>query len=658
MKDRIQVNDLTQALLAPDAKPVDTYFRPQAEAVAQPGDSDLTQLFEGLGKIRPQVLDVAKTYINTQGQKEDAQGTQAYQDAILKDQSVNQTGWKTLVDNGTIPAGASPWFQQGFRKAQLKNMGDQYGRDLTVAWNANGDLKNSDDPAKLNQFIAEQQQGFMDKVKGLDSGFTPTELTEVLDPSVNHYNHAVAAGHVAYRVDAIEKDAVSTLGADVGHMSSLNSIPMEERAANINFSVDQMIKNGLDKQKASRTAIDAVTQSATDSADPELLNKLLPMIKGGTGSVADTQYAKASVEQAQHKIVMKQNEQYRKKEAEDAAELNRLTGEVMIAISKGQTPDQASMQYLARNGGANIYASSIGLMMQMRSLHDYTPPAQAAQVTYQIMSGTYPGATSHTDAVRMAGADGTLRLQNWEPIMRQALELDNAGVDKVPLVAALKHQLEVNGDPTLGGVKIFKDPNAIPRVISDFYQEVNRIRKENPGKAMEDLSDPIRKAYDAVLDGNRKNFPGDFVDGNAKPSTVSQSALQPPKAAEATTPAAVAPVNVQASSKTDLGNGREGSGLSKPSPEDVTYLRVHPEMADQFKAHFGEKEYNSAMGINQPVGSADSVTPEQRKKAVDQSAIKAGKAIVTGINGIADGFVSPFSRAYSNTSPRPDYSKF
>ena len=64
------------------------------------------------------------------------------------------------------------------------------------------------------------------------------------------------------------------------------------------------------------------------------------------------------------------------------------------------------------------------------------------------------------------------------------------------------------------------------------------------------------------------------------------------------------------------------------------------------------------MGINQPGGITDSVTPEQRKKATDQSVIKAGKAIVTGVNGIADGFVSPFSRAYSDTSPRPDYSKF
>lgn len=133
MKDRVQVADLAQAQLRPDARPVDIYYRPQAEAVQQQGDSMITQLAQGLGQIQPKLMELAGSYIDKQAKEEAAQDNQTYRDALMKDADLNKKAFKDLVDQGVIPAGASPWFQKGWREQQLRALGEKYGRDVTLA---------------------------------------------------------------------------------------------------------------------------------------------------------------------------------------------------------------------------------------------------------------------------------------------------------------------------------------------------------------------------------------------------------------------------------------------------------------------------------------------------------------------------------------------
>lgn len=301
MKDRVQVADLSQVQLRPEARGGDTYYRPQADPVQQQADPMLVQLAEGLGKMQPKLMELGMHFLDKQNKEEAAQGNQAYRDALMKDADLNKKGFKDLVDQGVIPAGASPWFQKGWREQQLRNMGEEYGRDVTLAWNANGDLKNSDDPGKLNQFLAQQSQTFREKIKASGSEFRPAELAEVLDPILDHYNHNVGQQHVQFRVSEIEKEVDTNSRLEVGKWAKRVDLSMEERAAGIQGAMDDLYKKGLPGSRSREIMAEAVMDAAATAKDPSMLG-LLDHLKTGTATLSSDTKVRAKMDQTQQHI--------------------------------------------------------------------------------------------------------------------------------------------------------------------------------------------------------------------------------------------------------------------------------------------------------------------------------------------------------------------
>jgi hypothetical protein len=310
MKDRVQVADLAQAQLRPDARPVDIYYRPQAEAVQQRGDPMLVQLAEGLAKFQPKIAEFAGKLADKENKQDQAEGNQAYRDALMNDADLNKKAFKDLVDQGVIPAGASPWFQKGWREQQLRALGEEYGRDVTLAWNQNGDLKNSDDPGKFNQFLAQQSQEFREKIKASGGEFRPTELTEVLDPPIDHYNHNVGQEHVRFRVGEIEKDVDTNSRIAVGRWTTRTDLPVEERAAGIQSEIDGMFSKGLSGSKSRQIMAEAVMDAASTSKDPSMLS-LLDHLKTGNTALSQDPIIRTKMEQAQQHIEERQRNDQR-----------------------------------------------------------------------------------------------------------------------------------------------------------------------------------------------------------------------------------------------------------------------------------------------------------------------------------------------------------
>ena len=298
---RVQVADLAQARLTPEANPVDTYYRPQEKAVPLPVDSTVAQLAQSLGSLRPQLVELSGKYLDNQAKEENSAGNEAYRAALLKDGDLNKKAFKDLVDQGVIPAGASPWFQKGWREQQLRTMGDDYGRDLTLAWNANGDLKNTDDPTKLREFLANQQKAFREKVGSTGGAFRPTELTEVLDPIMDHYNKSVAGHQINHRVEEIQKQVETNTAIEVGRLAIRGEMSPEDRATGISTTVADLVSKGLSGSRANQIVTDAVVNAAVAGQNADLLT-VMPLIKTGSGVLGETNYAKAKLHEAQQSI--------------------------------------------------------------------------------------------------------------------------------------------------------------------------------------------------------------------------------------------------------------------------------------------------------------------------------------------------------------------
>ena len=292
----------------------------------------------------------------------------------------------------------------------------------------------------------------------------------------------------------------------------------------------------------------------------------------------------------------------------------------MDMVYSGKVPDRALLSQLgAKDPGIISRVLSLTTQIQQMNEHnqEHMDPAQAAPVIAQIMSNTYPGASSRVDALTSAVTRRDLRIAPAElaGIYRQANEQDTTGIDRIPLVASLVDQLKRNGDPTLGGIKMFKDPNAIPRVISQFYSEVNQIRKDNPTADVAALEPKIRKAYDDTMNWNMKAFPSAFAAPDQQPSNIAvtpdtqqpQAVPQPTQQPQVNRPradrTAGSPFGPNGSNKPQVFYQRDipqsqqqqdQPQYQTPTPRNVQYLKEHPEARDRFIQAFGPEAYQKA----------------------------------------------------------------
>lgn len=295
---RVQVGDLrTPELIQPKATPVSTLRAPSV--TPPPQTNGLLQLGEALSSIQPSLNQFLDRKMDKVTQEEIQRG----QEAQLK----NKAAFKDAVNKGLIPAGASPWFVQGYQKSEQQVNGIAFDQSLREAW-AGSEIRNSDDPDAFKSWVQSYTQQYLEHNK-----LTGTPMFHVLADAVRGSQANLAAHHIGYRQQQIEETALQNTQQTVLNILDNPMIPspkeedkVRARAGMIQSLLSEQVASGMNGQQANKLTVDSVVQKALENEDVTVLT-ILDHINTGNGPLGNTEYARKAAMDAENRIWSRQD---------------------------------------------------------------------------------------------------------------------------------------------------------------------------------------------------------------------------------------------------------------------------------------------------------------------------------------------------------------
>ena len=153
------------------ATPVDIYKRGVVKR------SPFEALANTLSNLEQKASPILERERQRLAQKEFAEGSRLYEE--------NRIALGEAVKSGLIEEGESPYLKKGYRASQMSTMAMRYSSELEAALERQK-LYTSDDPARIEKFIAKFQGDFM-KSNGMDE-FADHEVSEYFGQAANKGN--------------------------------------------------------------------------------------------------------------------------------------------------------------------------------------------------------------------------------------------------------------------------------------------------------------------------------------------------------------------------------------------------------------------------------------------------------------------------------------
>ena len=149
--------------LKPAAQAVDSYDPRLSKPLVEFGRPDphnsWMDLAKGLGQLEPTLLQYQRVMQHNENFDAEAKGHEIYEQT--KAENNGRVAFKQAVTDGEIPAGANPYLVKGYQRAFLRDTAADYHMALKQAYMNDPKVRDSDDPAVLNQFV----QGVRDKFR-------------------------------------------------------------------------------------------------------------------------------------------------------------------------------------------------------------------------------------------------------------------------------------------------------------------------------------------------------------------------------------------------------------------------------------------------------------------------------------------------------------
>ena len=135
------------------ARVLDVFYRPQTKPV----DQTLSLLSESLERFNPNL----QKYIQKKEEVTEKVDTAKAQ----ADYNKNRKDFKTLIEKGEIPEGASPYYVNAYINAELREKARQFNDELYAEYQ-NSNVKNSLDSGTLGQDLIDHYSPFFGSILG------------------------------------------------------------------------------------------------------------------------------------------------------------------------------------------------------------------------------------------------------------------------------------------------------------------------------------------------------------------------------------------------------------------------------------------------------------------------------------------------------------
>ena len=261
--------------IRPVASPVEAYVRP-----AEPARSQLHDLAKGLAGFDEGLTGFLQQRQAKQKDADLIRGEAAFNKA-------NRVGWEEAVRQGIVPPTSSPYFMQGYKKAQGDLAGVRLQNEFQAAY-LQWDGRNSDDPAAFDGFVS----GFLKDRIG-------TEDADVLRGLNPHVDRLVQGGYAMWgkeRANATYSGAVATsgglMGADIDERSDEGlqtgeGTNYEGLWGSLMSRREEALGTGMVASDVDAQMVDAIIAKAIEHGDPQLLDLLDKNLPGSDLKVSD-----------------------------------------------------------------------------------------------------------------------------------------------------------------------------------------------------------------------------------------------------------------------------------------------------------------------------------------------------------------------------------
>lgn len=500
---------LPQDLVSPEltqvqATPVSTLTAPGV--TPPPATNSFLQLANALQGIQPSL----NRFLDNRMEEATTEEIQKGQEAQLK----NKVAFKDAVKAGAIPPGANPWFVQGYQEQEQRLNGVAFDQSLREAW-ASSPVRNSDDPMAFKSWMQDYTSKYVQ-----DNNLSGTPMFHVFQQSASAAQHNLAAEHIAYRQQDIERKTVE------GAQTLINNVldyPLVYDGAKgqtdaIKAIVNQHVANGLNPTQANHLVVDSITEKAKANLSISDL-EMIHMLDFGNGSLGKTQYAREQIDLAERQIAEHAHTRatseriLEKQNAEAVAD--ELGRQYMAVLQKdpGASPDQFITQALK----ARIPPDEIKKFYGLRdaALTDqktiFEDPASTGDLLWRSMNGQ-----TDESEIRTALSHKQITLATATK-MQENLKDNRNSILRDPMI---QQQIEgvyrqyVAGDTT-DNATIAKG-NAIRTALSaeavrmaldnksPLEISVNLIKKANDFQTLANFNQQTNNATDPIDKGSRR----------------------------------------------------------------------------------------------------------------------------------------------------------
>lgn len=250
---RIQMGDLRQQALNPQARPVDTFITPGGVDPSQ----GLQQLASSLEKFSP--------YLARYGQGVMKEHIEEAQLRAQRDRLKNQMDYAEATRQGIVPEGANPWYVRAYKELDGEIAGKQeYFNQVSQAWHESGlstlDYETeAERNAAMADFLQQQREQFLaDKedlhwVKGFEKGRQQAEST-------------LMQRHIQATMQANEEKAALANGKKINEILLMDGTPEERAEAIAAFGRANHGKFGQSFQSFNKQTVGAITSAANQLA--------------------------------------------------------------------------------------------------------------------------------------------------------------------------------------------------------------------------------------------------------------------------------------------------------------------------------------------------------------------------------------------------------
>ena len=294
------------------ATPVDIYKRGVVKR------SPFEALANTLSNLEQKASPILERERQRLAQKEFAEGSRLYEE--------NRIALGEAVKSGLIEEGESPYLKKGYRASQMSTMAIRYSSELEAALERQK-LYTSDDPARIEKFIAKFQGDFM-KSNGMDE-FADHEVSEYFGQAANKGNELFRQSwrnkHVAWQREqnykAFEAEVAETtinlFRPDMDEEETAVAMAsftkwLEGRAANAKI-------DGMKNEDVLNTILTGVGLAVEQTGDTDILD-VFKSTKFGTAAASKSLKVQATILDIERRSIALDNQ----KQAQAEKELNEI----------------------------------------------------------------------------------------------------------------------------------------------------------------------------------------------------------------------------------------------------------------------------------------------------------------------------------------------